>query len=387
MAVSFITLFMEKGDGEYLMELGKEVIRHYLAEDLSVEYDSDLVISFKTIAAPVLYKKACMIANGVVGFFEMTEEDIRLTFSFDTITDDLKHLKITKQSQLSVKRSETYKRFDHLIKWIIIPGIAEVTKAHVDGRCPFSLSYEINSTSNGKSGQPRQKNMIRFYIEDSKNDENEVDEDILIEEADAIEVTDDLIELSHQKMNDCIQMAIPFSYDNLSDDEKLNEIEDQITEIFKLSGATHIGVYPQCIIEQIRKRLQVQPNLPDAVGAWIDYCKKFIIKNNQGNDKYIETKQGAGEVARLLQSSLENHNHLVYESPRKKGKKDHLKWNGIDRVVFPWDIDHIFYSSNNQNKNNNGQSDNNQAAGCQFNSASASAFGFWAKRPWKNPPV
>lgn len=379
MAVSFIPSLIENDNGEYLMELGKEVIRHYLAEDLSVEYDSDLVISFKTIAAPVLYKKACMIANGVVGYFEMTEDDIRLTFSFDTIIDDLKNSIIKKQSQLSVKRSDTYKRFDHLVKWIVIPGIIEVNKAHEDGRCPFLLSFEISSTSNGKTGHPRQKNMIRFYIEDSKNVENDADEDKEIEDADVIEVVEDSGCQSHQKTG--VQMEIPFSSNSLGVDDKLSEIEGQITEIFKVSEATHIGTYPQCIINQIRERLQTQPNLPDAVLAWIDFCKKFIIKNNQGNEKYIKTKRGAGEVARLLQASLENHNHLVYESPRRKGCKDHLKWNGKDGVVFPWDVDPNFFS-NNQNINNNGQSDYNQAAVCQFNCAAATAFGNWEQRKW-----
>ena len=382
MAVSFIPSLIENGNGEYLMELGNEVIRHYLSDELSIEYDSDLVMSFSTASAAILYKKACMIANGVVGYFDMTEEDIRLTFSVDTFKDNLKDSKIKELSQLKIKRSSAYKRFDHLISRVIIPGIAEINKAHEDGRCPFSLSPEIHSASSNK----KKPNMVRFFIEDPKDDENDDDEDTEIEDADIIEVVEDAESQPHQKAVEGVQMEIPFTSESLSADDKLSEIEGQITEIFRVSEATHIGTYPQCITNQIRERLQTQVNLPDAVGAWIEYCKNFIIKNNQGDEKYIETKQGAKEVARLLQSSLEIHNHLVYESARKKGRKDHLKWNGKDRVMFPWDIDPNFYSNNSQNINSNGQSDNDQAAGSQLNSASAAAFGIWGQRKW-NPPV
>ena len=381
MAVSFIPSLIENGNGEYLMELGNEVIRHYLSDELSIEYDSDLVMSFSTASAAILYKKACMIANGVVGYFDMTEEDIRLTFSVDTFKDNLKDSKIKELSQLKIKRSTAYKRFDHLISRVIIPGIAEINKAHEDGRCPFSLSPEIHSASSNK----KKPNMVRFFIEDSKDDENDADEDTEIEDADIIEVFEDEESQAHQKTMEGVQMEIPFASDSLSDDDKLSEIESQIIEIFTLSGANHIGDYPKCITDQIRERLQIQPNLPDAVVAWIDYCLKFIMKKRQGDEKYIKTKQGAGEVARLLQASLENHNHLVYESPRRKGSKDHLKWDGKDRVVFPWDVDPNFFS-NNQNLNNNGHSDYNQVASGQLNSASATAFGIWGQRKW-NPPV
>ena len=388
---SFIWQFKEMPNGEYLLGLTPAVVTHYLADNLSVEYSEELVLSFNKTLSRILYKKGCMLVNGVWGHFDMEEEEIRLMVSIDTVKKDeqnkqnLKKSKISEIDRLPIIKSGAYTKFAYLVRDLVKPALDDINKAYEEGRCPFSLRPEIRTTSvnSGKRGKPKQKNVLRFYIEDPKS---EIIEEPEILDADAVEVVEDSGCQPHQKNVDGVQMEIPFTSDNLSDDDKLSEIEGQITEIFRVSEATHIGTYPQCITNQIRERLQTQVNLPDAVGAWIEYCKNFIIKNNQGDEKYIETKQGAKEVARLLQSSLEIHNHLVYESARKKGRKDHLKWNGKDRVMFPWDIDPNFYSNNNQNITNNGQSDNDQAAGSQLNSASAAAFGMWGQRKW-NPPV
>ena len=388
---SFIWQFKEMPNGEYLLGLTPAVVTHYLADNLSVEYSEELVLSFNKTLSRILYKKGCMLVNGVWGHFDMEEEEIRLTVSIDTVEKDeqnkenLKKSKISEIDRLPIIKSGAYTKFAYLVRDLVKPALDDINKAYEEGRCPFSLRPEIRTTSvnSGKRGKPKQKNVLRFYIEDPKS---EIIEEPEILDADAVEVVEDSGCQPHQKAVEGVQMEIPFTSESLSDDDKLSEIEGQITEIFRVSEATHIGTYPQCITNQIRERLQTQVNLPDAVGAWIEYCKNFIIKNNQGDEKYIETKQGAKEVARLLQSSLEIHNHLVYESARKKGRKDHLKWNGKDRVMFPWDIDPNFYSNNSQNINSNGQSDNDQAAGSQLNSASAAAFGIWGQRKW-NPPV
>jgi hypothetical protein len=388
---SFIWQFKEMPNGEYLLGLTPAVVTHYLADNLSVEYSEELVLSFNKTLSRILYKKGCMLVNGVWGHFDMEEEEIRLMVSIDTVKKDeqnkqnLKKSKISEIDQLPIIKSGAYTKFAYLVRDLVKPALDDINKAYEEGRCPFSLRPEIRTTSvnSGKRGKPKQKNVLRFYIEDPKS---EIIEEPEILDADAVEVVEDSGCQPHQKAVEGVQMEIPFTSESLSDDDKLSEIEGQITEIFRVSEATHIGTYPQCITNQIRERLQTQVNLPDAVGAWIEYCKNFIIKNNQGDEKYIETKQGAKEVARLLQSSLEIHNHLVYESARKKGRKDHLKWNGKDRVMFPWDIDPNFYSNNSQNINSNGQSDNDQAAGSQLNSASAAAFGIWGQRKW-NPPV
>ena len=387
---SFIWQFKEMPNGEYLLGLTPAVVTHYLADNHSVEYSEELVLSFNKTLSRILYKKGCMLVNGVWGHFDMEEEEIRLTVSIDTVEKDernkenLKKSKISEIDRLPIIKSGAYTKFAYLVRDLVKPALGDINKAYKEGRCPFSLRPEIRTTSvnSGKRGKPKQKNVLRFYIEDPKS---EIIEEPEILDADVVEVVEDSGSQPRQKAVEGVQMEIPFTSDSLNDDDKLSEIESQIIEIFTLSGANHIGDYPKCITDQIRERLQTQPNLHDAVVAWIDYCQKFIIKKRQGDEKYIKTKQGAGEVARLLQASLENHNHLVYESPRRKGSKDHLKWNGKDRVVFPWDVDPNFFS-NHQNINNNGHSDYNQAAGSQLNSASAAALGIWGQRKW-NPPV
>ena len=57
--VSFIEEMTELPTGDYSILFTSAVIRHYLAEDLSVEYDDDLMNSFKSHSAPVLYQKGC----------------------------------------------------------------------------------------------------------------------------------------------------------------------------------------------------------------------------------------------------------------------------------------------------------------------------------------
>lgn len=388
---SFIWQFKEMPNGEYLLGLTPAVVTHYLADNLSVEYSEELVLSFNKTLSRILYKKGCMLVNGVWGHFDMEEEEIRLTVSIDTVEKDeqnkenLKKSKISEIDRLPIIKSGAYTKFAYLVRDLVKPALDDINKAYEEGRCPFSLRPEIRTTSvnSGKRGKPKQKNVLRFYIEDPKS---EIIEEPEILDADAVEVVEDTGSQPRQKIVEGVQMEIPFTSDSLSDDDKLSEIESQIIGIFTLSGANHIGDYPKCITDQIRERLQIQPNLPDAVVAWIDYCLKFIIKKRQGDEKYIKTKQGASEVARLLQASLENHNHLVYESPRRKGSKDHLKWDGKERVVFPWDVDPNFFS-NNQNLNNNGHSDYNQVASGQLNSASATAFGIWGQRKWNSPVV
>lgn len=143
---------------KYRIEFTPAVVRHFLAEGLTVEYDDTLSTKFRSKATPILYKKGCMVINNMCGFFEMTEKEIRLTFSIDTI-DDLDHLndkRIKELSGLPIVYSDSYSRFDHLFDCLIQPGIDEINVAHKNGKCPFFLNHEIVKTKKytGKRGRP-----------------------------------------------------------------------------------------------------------------------------------------------------------------------------------------------------------------------------------------
>ena len=54
---SLISHFEEIEPGIYKLIFGTDVVEHYLAEALTVEYDATLIDMFKTKPAPILYKK------------------------------------------------------------------------------------------------------------------------------------------------------------------------------------------------------------------------------------------------------------------------------------------------------------------------------------------
>lgn len=357
--VSFIEEMTELPTGDYSILFTSAVIRHYLAEDLSVEYDDDLMNSFKSHSAPVLYQKGCLLANSVRGYFDISEEELRLIFSVDYIekaeVENLNKKRIRDIGKLPIQHTDSYKRFDHLMEWLITPGIEEINKAYNEERCPFMMETEVitSSVRTGKRGKPIQKYILRVFIEDPRNDEDESMQDTDIEYADAEEIIEDLGNEETRKNLSGFQTEIPFPINDMSQEEKLKKIESDIRNIFLNSKATHTEAYVKIVTDQIRRRYEQQPTLIDATLTWIDYSVKKINEEKKG-DKSI-----AWHISRFLQSNLEKYLHLVYEGKAKQGKKDSLKWNGSDPAVFPKDIDPEFFKDkikimmNDENNNIN----------------------------------
>lgn len=358
--VSFIEEMTELPSGEYAILFTSAVIRHYLAEDLSVEYDESLVNSFKSQSASILYKKGCMLANCVAGFFDMSEEDLRLIFSIDTIekkdAENLKKQRIRDINKLPIQHSSEYERFDHFISRIIVPGLAEINKAYEDCLCPFMLTKEIvvSKVRTGKRGKPKQKNNLRIFIVDPSNEGYTDPQNEDIEYADAEEIIDNHIHEENRNNLSGFQTEISFSKEDISQKQKLQKIESDLYKILNNSKAAHKEAYVRIIIEQIRKRYELQPTIIDATLAWIEYSENKINEDKK-DDKYI-----AYHISRFLQSNLETYLHLVYEGKSKQGEKERLKWNGSDPIVFPKTINPDFFNNKIKIIVNNGNNDTNQ---------------------------
>lgn len=323
--VNFVEEFEETEPGIYKLELSRTVVKHYLGGALTVEYDSALVETFKSKSAAVLYKKGCLVVSMMYGYFEMSEEEIRLLFSIDTVTDidNLEKAKIKDISDLPILHCNTYERFDHLFIWLISPGLEEINEAYRNGKCPFCLRPETYSLKvrTGKRGPSQCKYYLRFHIEHPE---------IYIE---AEEVRQEGLEplkeslYSEQVPNrtEAIQTEIQFSENSNDPVEKLTRIEKLLEKILKDSKGykKFVKKYPKCITDQIRERLcfSSQLCLPDAVLAWIEHTQK-------------EVKEPKG-IARLLQTHLAEELSLVYEGMKSKGTKDHLRWDGKAPVKFP----------------------------------------------------
>ncbi|MBE6257366.1 MAG: hypothetical protein E7103_05340 [Prevotella sp.] len=320
--VNFVEEFEETDPGIYKLELSRTVVKHYLAGALTVEYDSALVETFKSKSAAVLYKKGCLVVSMMYGFFEMSEEEIRLLFSIDTVTDidNLEKAKIKDISNLPILHCNTYERFDHLFIWLINPGLEEINEAYRNGKCPFCLRPETYSLKvrTGKRGPSQCKYFIRFHIEHPE---------IYIEAEEVKPIKEDLLTEQATNRTEAIQTELQFSENINEPVEKLSQIEKLLEKILKDSRGykKFTKKYPKCITDQIRERLcsSFQSCLPDAVLAWIEYTQK-------------EVKDPKG-IARLLQAHLAEELCLVYEGKYRKGTKDHLKWDGKAPVKFPPD--------------------------------------------------
>lgn len=327
--MAFISLFVENPEksGEYLIEFTPSVIQHYLAGDLSVEYDANLVTSFKSSAAPILYKKACMLANGADGYFELTEDQIRLTFSIDTI-DDLDHLKdkkIKDTSRLPIIYSDSYQRFDHLFTWLIQPGITEIESAYKDGKCPFYLTHEINKRRKytGKRGKPQFEYSVRFYIVDDAED-YAATEDVEVEDAVIVEELSPAPEPS-KIQGSAIEAEIPFDYDESELTSSLQKFRDEISDIFRAAKATYTIRYIAQISAMVKERYGSYPTLPSAILAWIEYTRKIVE----------EQQKGSVDLLRMVTSRIEQYCHVYYAGSRNAAKKKKLHAEDDLTPIFP----------------------------------------------------
>lgn len=350
-SINLIPSFEENEKGEYVMELSNKVITHYLAKDLPVKYDMDLVMSFQTISAVTLYKKACLFENRAKGFFRMSEEELRLTFSLDVVKqeyiENLEKLRIRDIEKLPIENVLIYAKFSHLIEKIIQPGINEINKAYEEDRCPFmmTIKQETVSIRTGKRGKPKQKNYLKFFIYDAVDTQEEVE----VEDADAVEITPESI-TPPPVADSQVEMALDFSDEN-EQTKTLIKIRDEITSIFKEAKATHTKKYVDGILAQIKERSNNYPELPSMVLSWIKYCTKEIT----------DSKGKPSEIAKLIQSKLKIYCQLYYKGSTYTGNKLPEYPPGYEPVIIevsPCDDSLYTQSSSNikiTNNNNNGK--------------------------------
>lgn len=350
-SINLIPSFEENDKGDYVMELSNKVITHYLAKDLPVKYDMDLVMSFQTISAVTLYKKACLFENRAKGFFRMSEEELRLTFSLDVVKpehiENLEKLRIKDIEKLPIENVRIYKKFSHLIDEIIKPGINEINKAYEEDRCPFMMTIKTETVSirTGKRGKPKQKNYLKFFIYDAVDTQEEVE----VEYADAVEITPESI-IPPPVADSQVEMALDFS-DESEQTKALIKIRDEITSIFKEAKATHTKKYVDGILAQIKERSNNYPELPSMVLAWIKYCTKEIT----------DSKGKPSEIAKLIQSKLKIYCQLYYKGSTYTGNKLPEYPPGYEPVII--EVSSCDDSSSTQsssnikilNNNNNGK--------------------------------
>lgn len=325
LGASLISLFEETDHGVYNLIFGPAVVQHYLEGALTVEYDANLIDTFRKQFTPVLYKRGCLISSNVLGGFEISEEEIRLLLSIDLVDDieNLKKKKISDIDELPITRTNGYDRFNQIVSRLIDPALDEIKNAYEEGKCPFVLRKEVKEikVKTGKRGAPKRKNYISFYIEQP---DTFVEAEEITDETLELEVKDDRQNPTENRKS-VVQIEIPFPDADISVEEKLSQIEELLDKALKASKGyqSYRERYPRCITDQIRERLRFasQSNLADAVLAWAEYTQQ-------------EAKNPI-DFACKLKGRLEEELSLVYEGARSKGTKENLKWDGKAPVKFP----------------------------------------------------
>lgn len=289
----------------------KSIFRHYLRDKLTVEYDPLLKDSFKNKVTAALYLKGCALSSEVDGFFEFDEDQIRVFLSYDVITDieHLEELCITDIHDAPCIKASGY-RFNDLKSDIIEKALEEIEGAFRAGLCKFYLRLEVQTITIPRQGRGGMKkdHILRFYIE---------------QDADALEPVKALTK-SVKAVDDRIQDLFPETNETK---EKLERIRKSFVEIIEAGRGTHAKQYQKMIISDIKSRLREQPDLPDAVLAWIDYLRWHVAREGLT----------ASDLARMMQDSLMKKLNLVYWSRNGVKRREQLryKWDGTASVQFP----------------------------------------------------
>ena len=289
----------------------KSIFRHYLRDKLTVEYDPLLKDSFKNKVTAALYLKGCALSSEVDGFFEFDEGQIRLFLSYDFITDieQLEQSRISDIHDAHVKPGTSY-NYSDLKSKIIDTALEEIEGAFRAGLCNFYLhlvEQTVTIPRQGRGGM-KKEHILRFYI---KHDLEDKEPSVSL--AESVRAIDDKIQDLFPEQNETR--------------EKLARIQKSFVEIIEASHGTHAKQYQKMIISDIKSRLRDQPDLPDAVLAWIDYLRWYV------------TREGLteGDLARMLQDTLMKKLNLVYWSRNTAKRREQLryKWDGTSSVQFP----------------------------------------------------
>lgn len=289
-----------------------DIFRHYMPNKMIFEYDPLLCDSFEKKVTANLYKRGCLVVAELDGVFVLSEREIRLMLSLDDI-EDIEHLaekNISSIDDLPIIIGNEYKRFDHFLLKEIEPALEEIRKAYLMGRCPFYLEKEhvtVPVSRRGRGGL-RKLHSIRFYLRHAEDDTG----------ADVIVVNTEPVQAD----------LFP---DQVETGKKIKAVAERIQGVFKLAGYSYGEKYKKVIISDIKARLSVQPNLPDAVLAWIDYCKWFIGR------KGLPEEDKNKEVANFMQSELMTELNLIYPNKSEDRRRRQLlhKWDGTPTVKFP----------------------------------------------------
>lgn len=289
-----------------------DIFRHYMPDKMIFEYDPLLCDSFEKKVTANLYKRGCLVVAELDGVFVLSEREIRLMLSLDDI-EDIEHLaekNISSIDDLPIIIGNEYKRFDHFLLKEIEPALEEIRKAYLMGRCPFYLEKEhvtVPVSRRGRGGL-RKLHSIRFYLRHAEDDTG----------ADVIVVNTEPVQAD----------LFP---DQVETGKKIKAVAERILGVFKRAGYSYGEKYKKVIISDIKARLSVQPNLPDAVLAWIDYCEWFIGR------KGLPEEDKNKEVANFMQSELMTELNLIYPNKSEDRRRRQLlhKWDGTPTVKFP----------------------------------------------------
>lgn len=286
------------------------ILAHYLGEKLTVEYDAHIKSLLKTKFGSILYQRCCILENGLYGYFEMTEYDIRLALGIDTVSDYEKlntHI-IREKKDLEITKGNEYDRFDDLYK-IIRNACNDINKLAENGTCPFCVEPKVIAETPypRRRGAPLKEYKVNFKIRRHVYDVENVSNQI--EDADAMEISPESI-TPPPVGGTQVEMELDFS-DDSDLTKSLVMIRDKITRIFTASKASHTKAYVPGILKQIKERYSVCPELPSIVLAWISYCEKDIASK----------KGKAEEISMLLQSKLKHHCKLFYKGNTYTGNK------------------------------------------------------------------
>ena len=287
------------------------IISHFLGEKLTVEYDAQVKSLLKTNFGPILYQRCCTLENRMNGYFEMTEDDIRLALGIDTVSNYEKlntHI-IRDKKDLKISKGKEYDRFERFYNKIIMKARDEINELAKKGICPFSVESEVIAETPypRRRGAPSKKYKVNFKIRRHVYDIE--DASTQIEDADAVEISPESITPSPVC---CTQVEMDLDFSEDSDLTKsLVQIRDRITRIFTASKASHTKVYVPGILKQIKERYSACPDLPSIVLAWISYCEKEVTSKNGK----------AEEISKLVQSKLRHHCQLYYKGETYTGDR------------------------------------------------------------------
>lgn len=268
-------------------------------------------------ASRFLYLLACKPESYAAGYFQLKVEEIRLALHLDEVKDpDSLHGKgITDIAQFDIEVKKGYTRFSDFYAKTVEKALEEILCAFKKGICPFWLKTEVLEIKiySGFRGAPRKGHAIKFI----RMTEQPSEEVIHLTENNIGEFIKTPRRSHKPTKTDPKQLKLSFAMTVTPEQEKaIATISEKLRTIMDASGEKHTDEYIEEMVEQMKERIGINPDLLNCIQAWIKYDETEVQRENKD----------AKDLSCLVQSHLR---HKCYM--RFRGKT----YQGTGQIVWP----------------------------------------------------